>query len=97
MQKKDSKKELQQMQKREINKIHSLFAKAEVGDNVPQRYRLLYKHATTYMAVSGTPIQLPCDIEVFGVEKTIFVLHESIISLVKYEMIGQAIIASYML
>lgn len=33
----------------------------------------------------------------FGVEKTIFVLHENLIALLKFEMIGEAIIATYML
>lgn len=64
---------------------------------MPQRYRLLYKHATTVMELSGTPIQFPCDIEVFGVQKTIYVLQENVIELLEYGMLGQAVIASFML
>lgn len=91
------KKELLERKKSEFHKMQSLFAQAQSSDKVPKRYRLLYKHATTYMEVSGIPIQFPCDIEVFGVDKTIYVLHENLTALLKFEMLGQAIIATYML
>lgn len=64
--------------------------------NVPPRFKVLYKHATTLMKESGDSIQIPCDFEVFGKNRTIFLLHESIIALIEFETIGQAVIAIYM-
>lgn len=80
----------------ELHKIHSAFKHMEINKNVPSRFRLLYKHATTFMEATGNSIQIPCDAEVFGADKTIFILHENIIALLEFKMIGQAAIASYM-
>lgn len=80
----------------ELHKVQSLFKNMEINVNVPQRFRLLYKHATTFMKTIGASIQIPCNIEVFGSDKTIFILHENIISLLEFKMIGQAAISSYM-
>ncbi|KAL6535035.1 hypothetical protein OROMI_026409 [Orobanche minor] len=37
--------------------------RTEINKNVPQRFRLLYKHATTFMKSTGNSIQIPCDPE----------------------------------
>ncbi|XP_074335674.1 uncharacterized protein LOC141672885 [Apium graveolens] len=80
----------------ELQKVQSLFEKIEINKNVPNRFRLLYKHATTFMKSTGNSIQIPCDAEVFGVVKTIFILHENIAHLLKFKMIGQGAICTYM-
>lgn len=82
--------------KNELQKIHSAFKNMKINKNVPSRFKLLYKHATTFMDATGNSIQIPCDAEVFGADKTIFILHENIIALLEFKMIGQAAIASYM-
>lgn len=79
-----------------MKKMQSLFKNVEISKNVPQRFRLLYKHATTFMKSTGTSIQIPCDVEIFGVPKIVFILHENIIALLEFEMIGQAAISAYM-
>lgn len=76
--------------------MQSLFNNMEINKNVPNRFRLLYKHATTFMRSTGTSIQMLCDARVFGTEKTIYILHENIVALLEYEMIGQAAICAYM-
>ncbi|KAL8125435.1 hypothetical protein AgCh_012939 [Apium graveolens] len=80
----------------DLHKVQSLFENMEINKNVPKRFRLLYKHATTFMKSTGNSIQIPCDAEVFGVEKRIFILHENIIALLEFKMIGQAAISAYM-
>ena len=82
--------------KTELDKVQSLFHNMEINKNVPKRFRLLYKHATTFMQSSGDSIQIPCDAEVFGIEKRIFILYENIVALLEFNMIGQAAIAAYM-
>ena len=57
----------------------------------------MYKHVKGYMAVTWESIQLPCDVAVFGAEKTIFMLQENLLELLQYRMIGQAVISAYML
>ncbi|XP_074336334.1 uncharacterized protein LOC141673483 [Apium graveolens] len=79
----------------DLHKVQSLFENMETNKNVPKRFRL-YKHATTFMKSTGNSIQIPCDAEVFGVEKRIFILHENIINLLEFKMIGQAAISAYM-
>ena len=83
-------------EKNELQKLQALFNKVELKKNVPNCYKLLYKHATTFMKASGASIQIPCDVEIFGNEKTIFILHENLTSLLEFQMIGQAIITAYM-
>ncbi|KAK1383971.1 hypothetical protein POM88_021706 [Heracleum sosnowskyi] len=82
--------------KSELHKVQALFKNMEINKNVPNRFRLLYKHATTFMKTTRVSIQIPCNVEVFGSDKTIFILHENIIALMEFKMIGQAIISSYM-
>lgn len=91
-----SKRKGKQPAENELVKVQSLFKKVEINKNVPQRFRLLYKHATTFMKSTGTSIQIPCDAEIFGIEKTIFILHENIVALLEFEMIGQGAISAYM-
>ena len=63
---------------------------------VPKGFNLLYKHAATWMKTTGVSIKIKCEKEVFGVQKIIYVLHENVVSLLEYKMLGQAVIASYM-
>lgn len=67
------------------------------GENVPKGFGLLYKHATGYMTVTRESVQLPCDAQMFGDEKTIFVLQENLLALLQYKIIGQAVLSAYML
>ncbi|KAL6578540.1 hypothetical protein OROMI_008756 [Orobanche minor] len=83
-------------QNNELQTVQSVFKNMEINKNVPQRFRLLYKHATTFMKSTGNSIQIPCDAEVFGVEKMILILHENVIDLLEFKVIGQAAISSYM-
>ena len=68
----------------------------KVNNKVPRQYKVLYKHVTTFMKASGESIPIPCDPDVFGVEKTIYILHENLRALLEFDMIGQAAIAAYM-
>lgn len=79
-----------------MKKLQALFNNVKLNENVPERYKLLYKHASCFMKETGASIQIPCDVELFGMERTIFLLHENIIALSEFEMIGQAIISTYM-
>lgn len=92
MQKKKKEKE----PKNELQRVQALFNRVRINKKVPDRFRLLYKHAITYMEATGTSLQLPCDVEVFGVEKTIYLLHDTITELLEFKMIGQAAISAYM-
>lgn len=79
----------------DLKKVQSVFRNMEINKNVPSRFRVLYKHAKTLMETTGESIQIPCDTEVFGDDKTIFVLHENIIDLLEFKMIGQGAISAY--
>ena len=83
--------------KSEISRLQSMFKQARPSENVPKRFRLLYKHATTIMQTTGASIQIPSDAEVFGTVKTIFVLQENIMALLENKMIGQSVISAYMM
>ncbi|KAL1823826.1 hypothetical protein ACET3Z_010604 [Daucus carota] len=48
------------------------------------------------MKATGASIQIPCDADVFGAVKTIFVLQENLISLLEFDMIGQSVVGAYM-
>ena len=82
--------------KNDFDMLHDMLANVKLDKNVPHRFNLLYKHAVTYMKIRGDSIQIVCDAEVFGLEKTIYVLHENVIDLLKFGMIGQAVISTYM-
>lgn len=79
-----------------MQRLQALFNNLKWNENVPSRFRLLYKHASCFMKESGASIQIPCDFGLFGIGRTIFLLHENIIALLEFEMIGQAIISAYM-
>lgn len=81
--------------KTKLQKVQSLFKTVIINKNVPQRFWLLYKHATTFMKSTSSSIQIPCDAEIFGADKTIFILHENIVSLLEFTMIGQGAISAY--
>ncbi|XP_074342473.1 uncharacterized protein LOC141680040 [Apium graveolens] len=70
--------------------------KLQPSENVPRRFMLLYKHAVTIMKEANDSIQIPCGEEVFGVEKLIYLLHENVMALLGFKMIGQAAISTYM-
>ena len=80
-----------------FQRLQTLYSQAEPPESVPKRWRLIYKHAMTLMKNGGASIQIPCDAEVFGKETTIFLLHENVLALLQYEMIGQAVISAYMM
>lgn len=86
----------QSKNKGEVQKLHEVFNKMKVNNKVPRQYKVLYKHVTTFMKASGESIPIPCDPDVFGVEKTIYILHENLRALLEFDMIGQAAIAAYM-
>lgn len=81
----------------DLQKMKSLFSRANPGVKVPKRFRLLYKHATSYMQATGASIQIPCDAEVFGRPITIYLLNENVVALLEFQMIGQAVITTFML
>lgn len=91
------KNEKAQEKKADLRKIQAIFNEVKLCDKVPKCFRLLYKHASSIMKATGASLQIPCDIEVFGVENTIFLLHDSIIELLEFRMIGQAVISAYMM
>lgn len=72
------------------------FIRAKPSAKVPKGFNLLYKHATTWMKTTGVSIQIRCEAEMFGIPKTIYLLDENVLALLEYEMVGQAVIASYM-
>lgn len=79
----------------ELHALQKLYNQVELNKIVPSKYKLLYKHATTYMKATGASIQIPCDPEVFGIEKIIYILDEAIIALLHFEEIGQCAISAY--
>ena len=79
-----------------MQKLQDVFKKMKVGNKVPRQFKVLYKHVTTFMQASGESIPIPYDPDVFGVEKTIYILHENLRALLEFDMIGQAAIAAYM-
>ncbi|XP_074364814.1 uncharacterized protein LOC141705829 [Apium graveolens] len=86
----------QSKNKGDVQKIQQEFNHVKVSKKVPRQYKVLYKHATTFMKASGESIPIPCDSDVFEVEKTIYILHENLKALLEFDMIGQAAISAYM-
>ncbi|KAL8132351.1 hypothetical protein AgCh_008009 [Apium graveolens] len=82
--------------KNQLQRPFSMFKEVEVADSVPKGFNLLYKHAITIMKETGDSIVIPCDTEVFGCERVIYILHENLIALLKFEEIGQAAISAHM-
>ncbi|KAL1818593.1 hypothetical protein ACET3Z_013462 [Daucus carota] len=80
----------------EMRNVVAKFNKVEAANSVPNGFNLLYKHATTIMKETGDSIAIPCDVEVFGCDKVIYILHENLIDLLKFEEIGQAAITAHM-
>ena len=68
----------------------------KLNKNVPKQYKVLYKHAVVFMKATGESIPIPCDSDVFGTEKIIYILHENVKALLEFDMIGQAAISAYM-
>ncbi|XP_074347478.1 uncharacterized protein LOC141686337 [Apium graveolens] len=79
-----------------IADLKAQFLQAKPGAKVPKGFKLLYKHVITWMKTTGVSIQVRCEPNVFGHEKTIYLLHENVVSLLEFEMLGQAVVASYM-
>lgn len=48
------------------------------------------------MKTVGVSIQIECDADMFGHEKMIYLLHENILALLEFQMLGQVVITSYM-
>ncbi|XP_074325293.1 uncharacterized protein LOC141662148 [Apium graveolens] len=68
----------------------------KLNKNVPKQYKVLYKHVVVFMKATEESIPIPCDSDVFGTEKTIYILHENVKALLEFDMIGQAAISAYM-
>ncbi|KAL8103440.1 hypothetical protein AgCh_027861 [Apium graveolens] len=81
----------------DLNNLKSNFLEAKPSAKVPKGFNLLYKHAVTWMKTTGVSIQIKCEKEVFGHEKVIYLLHENVQAVLEFEMLGQAVIASYMM
>lgn len=81
----------------ELQRMQTLFYQTERNENVPEHLRLLYDHTTTFMNDNKSVLPIQCNVEVFGGDRTIFLLHENLIALFKFEKIGQAIISTYMM
>lgn len=82
--------------KNELQGLVKSFKATKMHEKVPSNFKLLYKHAKSFMKDTGTSIPIPCAAEVFGIEKIIYILHENIIALLEYDMIGQSTICAYM-
>lgn len=80
----------------EVQRMHDAFNSVKPKDNVPPCFRVLYKFASTVMKESGNWIPVPCDFEIFGIERTIYLLHENVLALLEFKMIGQYAISTYM-
>ncbi|KAL8090932.1 hypothetical protein AgCh_040125 [Apium graveolens] len=80
----------------DLNNLKSDFLEAKPSAKVPKGFNLLYKHAVTWMKTTGVSIQIKCEKEVFGHEKVIYLLHENVQAVLEFEMLGQAVLASYM-
>ncbi|XP_074365577.1 uncharacterized protein LOC141706680 [Apium graveolens] len=80
----------------EVPRMHNVFNFVKPKDNVPHRFRLLYKFASTVMKGSGNSIPVPFDFQIFGIERTIYLLHENVLELLEFKMIGQPAISTYM-
>lgn len=83
----------------ELNEFQKVYAKMKTvkpNKNVPRQFMLLHMHAVTILKQNSESIQIPCDAEVFGRDKTIFLLDENVMALLEFNMIGQAIISTYM-
>ncbi|KAL8123265.1 hypothetical protein AgCh_011296 [Apium graveolens] len=80
----------------DLNNLKSDFLEAKPSVKVPKGFNLLYKHAVTWMKTTGVSIQIKCEKEVFGHEKVIYLLHENVQAVLEFEMLGQAVLASYM-
>ena len=79
-----------------LQNFKAQFIQAKPTAKMPKGFNLLYKHATTWMKTTGVSIQIRCEAEVFGHKKTIYLLYENVLSLLEFEMLGQAVVASYM-
>lgn len=64
--------------------------------NVPRQFMLLHMHAVTILKENSESIQIQCDAEVFGKDRTIFLLHENVMALLEFDLIGQAVVSTYM-
>lgn len=80
----------------EVERVHKAFNSVKPKDSVPPRFRVLYKFASTVMKESGNSIPVPCDFEIFGIERTIYLLEENVLALLEFRMIGQSAISTYM-
>ncbi|KAL8132165.1 hypothetical protein AgCh_007888 [Apium graveolens] len=80
----------------ELQRMQTLFNQTEPNENVLKHFRRLYDH-TTLMKDDKSVLPISCNAGVFGGTRTIYLLHENLIALFKFEMIGQAIIATYMM
>lgn len=86
-----------QPKKDELKALQIKFTEAAPPENVPKRWRLLYKHAMTIMKETGVSVKIPCDRQVFGCDKKICLLQEELLALLQFNMVGQSAISAYMM
>lgn len=89
-------KELPQKPKSDMQSLLKPFKDTKTHENLSSSYKLLYKHAKSFTKDTGTSIPIPCAHEVIGAEKIIYILHENLIFLLEYDMLGQSVISAYM-
>ncbi|XP_074327494.1 uncharacterized protein LOC141665408 [Apium graveolens] len=86
----------QSKRKDELQKLQHDYSKMKLNKNVPKKYKVLYKYVVVFIKATGESIPIPYDSDVFGTEKTIYILHENVKALLEFDMIGQAAISAYM-
>ncbi|KAL1826628.1 hypothetical protein ACET3Z_005040 [Daucus carota] len=86
-----------QPKKDELKALQIKFTEAAPPENVPKRWRLLYKHVMTIMKETGVSVKIPCDRQVFGCDKKICLLQEELLALLQFNMVGQSAISAYMM
>ncbi|KAL1826554.1 hypothetical protein ACET3Z_004966 [Daucus carota] len=86
-----------QPKKNELKALQIQFTEAAPPENVPKRWRLLYKHAMTIMKETVVSVKIPCDRQVFGCDKKLCLLQEELLALLEFNMVGQSAISAYMM
>ncbi|XP_074328253.1 uncharacterized protein LOC141666155 [Apium graveolens] len=80
----------------DLNNSKSDFLEAKPSAKVPKGFKLLYKHAVTWMKTTGVSIQIKYEKEMFGHDNVIYLLHENVQAVLEFEMLGKVVLESYM-
>ncbi|KAL1826534.1 hypothetical protein ACET3Z_004946 [Daucus carota] len=86
-----------QPKKNELKALQIKFTEAAPPENVPKRWRILYKHAMTIMKEIVVSVKIPCDRQVFGCDKKLCLLQEELLALLQFNMVGQSAKSAYMM